>query len=177
MKARCGIAVMLVALAALIFAAVPATAPASITLNSYEKQIMTLVNQKRAKHGLAKLRISGKLVKAARAHSADMGTQQYFEHNAPGGETWSQRIIRFGYTREGYRFWKAGENIFWGSGLLSSPTYVVNTWMHSDAHRAVILTKSFREIGIGAVKHADGYLDCTSPAWFFTLDLGRRIAS
>lgn len=177
MKTRGGIVILLVALAALLFAAMPAAASATVTLNSYEKQVMTLVNQERAKRGLVKLRVNAKLVTAARAHSTDMGEQQYFQHNAPGGETWSQRIIRFGYKREGYRFWKAGENIFYGGGLLSSPAYVVDRWMHSDAHRAVILTKCFRDIGIGAKKCTDGYGGTSGTVWFFTLDLGRRISS
>ena len=55
------------------------------------------------------------------AHSADMGEQKYFEHNSPDGETWSSRIVRYGYTREGCSYWKAGENIYYGAGLYSSP--------------------------------------------------------
>lgn len=78
-----------------------------------------------------------------------------------------QRIVRHGYTREGYRVWKAGENIALGAGLSSSPVLIVDKWMKSSMHRAVILTKSFRDLGVGAV--SDGTV------WFFTLDLGRRV--
>ena len=39
----------------------------------------------------------------------------------------------------------------------------------------MILTKSFRNIGIGVKKCADGFGGCTDPVSFFTLDLGRRI--
>ena len=120
-----------------------------------------------------------------------MGTRKYFRHNtkAPGDETWSSRIVRYGYTREGCSYWKAGENIFYGAGLYSDPCVVmygddlkaggkdqsVSGWMDSAAHRAVILTRSFRDLGVGAVKTDDGYGDIDGTVWFFTLDLGRRI--
>lgn len=176
MKTRCGITVLLVALAAMIFMTVPCAAPASVTLNSYEKQIMSLVNQKRAKRGLPKLRVNAKLVDAGRAHATEMATNKFFTHNSADGELWSARLVRYGYARDGYSFWKAGENIAWGAGIYSSPYLVVRAWMNSKAHRAVILTKTFRDIGIGAVKTDDGYGSVDGTVWFFTLDLGRRIA-
>ena len=49
---------------------------------------------------------------------------------------------------------------------------VVDAWMKSPAHRAVILTKAFRDIGVGAVKTEDGYANIDGAVWFFTLDLG-----
>ena len=167
MKTRCGIVILLVALAALLFASLPAAAPAGVSLNSYEQQLLKCINHERAKRHLASLRVNAKLVDAARAHSADMGEKQYFDHNSASGETWSRRIVRLGYSRSGYRVWKAGENIAWGAGLYSSPVAIVGQWMKSSMHRAVILTQSFRDLGVGAV--SDGTV------WFFTLDLGRRV--
>jgi uncharacterized protein YkwD len=84
--------------------------------------------------------------------------------------------VRHGYTRKGCRYWKAGENLYYGSGLYSSPCVVVDAWMRSETHRAVILTKAFRDVGVGAVKTEDGYAGIDGVVWFFTLDLGRRIA-
>jgi len=173
MKTRCGIVILLVALATLLFASLPAAAPASVSLNSYEQQLVKRINHERAKRHLASLRVNAKLVDSARSHSADMGVKQYFDHNSPGGETWSRRIVRHGYTRQGYRVWKAGENIAWGAGLYSSPVAIVDSWMKSSMHRAVILTKDFRDIGVGAVRSA-GYGGVGGTVWFFTLDLGRR---
>jgi len=174
MKTRCGIVILLVALATLLFATMPAAAPASISLNSYEQQLVKAINKERTARHLAKLRVNAKLVDAARSHSADMGEKQYFDHNSPSGETWSRRIVRHGYTREGYRTWKAGENIAWGAGLCSSPVAIVDSWMGSSMHRAVILARDFRDLGVGAVS-CDGYGSVDGLVWFFTLDLGRRV--
>jgi uncharacterized protein YkwD len=168
------IVIFLVAVVCALFLASPALAATS--LSKYEKQLVTLINKQRAKHGLAQLRVNAKLVNSARAHSADMGEQKYFEHNSPSGETWSSRIVRYGYKRSGCKYWKAGENIYYGAGLYSSPYLVVRAWMGSKGHRAVILTKTFRDIGVGAVKTEDGYGSIDGVVWFFTLDLGRRVA-
>ena len=174
MKTRCGIVMLLVALTALVFASLPAAAPAGVSLSSYEKQLLKCINHERTSRHLAKLRINAMLVDSARSHSADMGEMKYFDHVSSSGETWSRRIVRHGYTRKGYTTWKAGENIAWGAGLYSSPVVVVDQWMGSAAHRAVLLTKDFRDVGVGAVS-CDGYGSVDGMVWFFTLDLGRRI--
>ena len=44
-----------------------------------------------------------------------------------------------------------------------------------EAHRAVILTRVFRHIGLGAVKTDTGYGSIDGAVWFFTLDAGRRV--
>ncbi len=176
MKKRTGIIILLIVMLGSVSLAAPALASAA--LNRYEKQLLRQVNKQRANHHLAKLRLNTKLVRSAKAHSADMAARKYFRHNtpAPNSEVWSRRIIRCGYTNKGYRYWKAGENISYGAGLYSSPVNVVDAWMRSKAHRAVILTKAFRDIGVGAVKTPDGYGSIDTTVWFFTLDLGRRIA-
>lgn len=176
MKIRCGLVVMLAALTAMLLMTVPAAAPAAVSLNSYEKQVVKLVNKERTKRGLSALRVHASLVRAARSHSAEMGTQKYFDHSSLSGESCFNRMIRHGYKRAGYRYWKAGENIYYGAGLYSSPSVVVSSWMKSKSHRAVILTKAFRNIGVGAVETTDGFRACSGSVWFFTLDAGRRIA-
>jgi uncharacterized protein YkwD len=171
-KKRLVVLICMIALAVAL--AAPATASASVTLTKLEKQIVTLVNKKRAARGLAKLRVNAKLVKASRSHSREMGNQQYFAHDSASGESFAGRLIRFGYTREGCSAWSAGENIAWGTGLYSTAQHTVNVWMKSAAHRKVMLTAKFRDLGIGAVVCKDGYSGCSNPVTFFTLDLGRR---
>ena len=45
--------------------------------------------------------------------------------------------------------WSLGENIAWGGAALAEPAAIVRMWMHSPPHRANILSRRFREIGIG----------------------------
>ncbi len=166
--------VFVAVLALAVMLSVPATASASITLTAKEKAVVAAVNKIRASRGLAKLTVKASLVRAARGHATEMGAEQYFSHDSADGEVFSSRIIRFGYDREGYSFWKVGENIAWAAdGLYSCPEVIVDNWMHSPAHKAVILTKVFRHIGVG-VKSCDGFGGCAGTAWFYTLDLGRR---
>lgn len=173
MKSRLG--VLVAALMLTVMLAVPVTASANITLSAKEKAIVAAINKVRVKHDLAKLTVRPSLVRAARAHSLEMGAQQYFAHESANGETFGRRLVRFGYKREGYSYWKAGENIAWAAdGLYSCPEIIVDNWMHSSGHRAVILTKAFRNIGIGVKACDGGFGDCGGKAWFFTLDLGRR---
>jgi len=153
----------------------PATASASITLTPKEKRVVALINKIRANRDLPKLWVKPCLVRAARAHASEMGVEQYFDHDSYNGDSFARRLIKFGYKRTGYSFWKVGENIAWSSGLYSTPEVIVDNWMHSKAHRAVILTKCFRNIGIGVRVCDEGYGDCSDPVTFFTLDLGRRI--
>jgi uncharacterized protein YkwD len=175
MKTRTGIIILLIAMVCALSLATPALA--STTLNSYEKQLFAQVNKVRANHGLSQLRLNSRLVAAARAHTADMAERKYLEHDtaAPNAEAWDARIIRFGYAQKGCSYWKVGENIYYGAGIYSSPVAVVDAWMKSPAHRAVLLTKVFRNIGVGAVKTTDGYKSIDGTVWFFTLDLGRRV--
>jgi uncharacterized protein YkwD len=172
---RITVIALLIAVATLFLITLPSVASATVTLNQYEKQVLALVNKERTDRHLAKLTVNTKLTSAARAHSTEMGQLQYFTHNSLSGETWRQRLIRFGFTSKGYHFWKAGEALFWGAGLYSSPVNVVDSWMASPSHKKAILTKVFRQAGIGAVRSSSGYGDCTDDVWFFTLDMGRRI--
>ena len=173
MKSRCGIVLLLVALVALCIAVIPAVSSAGPQLNPYEQQLVKYVNQERAKADLGKLKVNARLVDSARAHACDMGENKYFQHDSMDGTGWGERIVNHGYTRDGYRVWKAGENIAWGAGLYSAPVLIVDQWMDSAAHRAVVLNKNFKEIGVGAAS-TQGFGSVDGEVWFFTMDAGLR---
>ncbi len=120
----------------------------TITLKNIEKKMLALHNRARADRGLPRLCVQRKLQKAARAHSADMIRRDYFSHNTRGRtEGPCERIRRYGY-----RWRQCAENIAWGSGRYGSPNSRFRTWMNSSGHRANILNRRFREVGIGAVR-------------------------
>jgi len=148
--------------------------PPAVTVTKDEALLITLINQRRAKHHLAPVKLNTCLLDASRAHSAEMASQQYFSHNSHSGQSFFRRLQQYGYKRTGCRLWMVGEDIAWGTGLLSSPVAIVDAWMKSPPHRAVILTPQFREIGVGTALTTGKWKDLTNVT-FFTLDLGRRI--
>jgi uncharacterized protein YkwD len=112
--------------------------------------ILCLHNQIRADNDLPLLRENKKLRKAALGHSRDMVRDRYFEHTTPEGVTMVDRILRARYVRED-QGWALGENLAWGTGSLGTPRGAVESWMDSPGHRANLLKRSFRDVGIGIV--------------------------
>jgi uncharacterized protein YkwD len=122
-------------------------APASLGPNAAHVTLCLLNNQRRA-HGLRALRMDRKLTRAAAGHSTDMVAKHYFDHTSRSGKDFSARIRHAGWMR-GRRAWTVGENIGWGAGELATPRAMVSAWMHSAGHRANILARQFRLIGVG----------------------------
>jgi uncharacterized protein YkwD len=174
-KKHIKLAIAFAALVTLLFSALPALASATPTLTSYEQQLVKCINHERAKRGLAQLHIDAALVASARSHSADMGALKRVDHNLPGCETWTTRIIRSGYAQRGYRFWTAGENIACVGQSYFAPQLTVSMWMKSPMHRAVLLKKNIRDLGVGVMQAADGPFASRGPVLYFTMDVGRRI--
>ena len=88
--------------------------------------------------------------KAAVGHSDDMVARRYFSHDEPDGDGMSDRMRRVGYIRPGDGY-SVGENIAWGTQNLATAAEIHEAWMNSAGHRANILRRSFKEIGIGIV--------------------------
>jgi uncharacterized protein YkwD len=109
---------------------------------SSEQQVLVLLNQIRAQHGLGSLTASASLQTAARAHSTNMLQRSYFDHNGPDG-AWDARIARY------LKSPLTGETIAWGSGSYGSAAGIVSMWMHSPPHRAIILTSGLHRVGLG----------------------------
>lgn len=113
------------------------------TVQSYEQEVIRLVNQIRAENGLPALTHNWELSRVARYKSRDMKDNRYFSHTSPVYGSPFQMIRNFGIS---YR--TAGENIARG---YATPQAVVNGWMNSSGHRANILNASFTQIGVGYV--------------------------
>jgi uncharacterized protein YkwD len=125
---------------------------------SLESEVVTLTNNYRTANGCGALRIDTRLVAAARAHSTDMVTNNFFSHTGSNGSTFVQREVGAGYTTGA-----SAENIAWG---YRSPQEVVNGWINSAGHRANILNCGSVAVGVGVAYKADG-----TPYW--TQDFGR----
>jgi uncharacterized protein YkwD len=106
-------------------------------LSSPEASLLQRMNTVRTSRGLAPLRLDGRLLRAARGHSADMMNRQYFAHGSVAARALAQRARGPVY----------GEDLAWGTGVTAQS--VVNNWLASPRHRAVLLRPGFRRIGIG----------------------------
>ena len=131
---------------------------------------LRLINAVRRHHGLHTLRLNFRLSTAARAHSRDMVRRHYFAHNTPEGESPAHRVLATGYVRP-HRHWVVGETLAWWRPA-ASPARIVTAWMHSAPHRKVILTPSFRDIGIGVVLGVPQPMRRGGAT--YTADFGRR---
>lgn len=125
-----------------------AAAPSSITQAPFADAVLCLLNNERRKRNMKPLRINDKLSSAALGHTLSMREGGYFAHDEPTGSTFSDRILSTGYT-SGARRWMVGENLAWGSGSLGTPKGLMRAWMNSPPHRANILERRYREIGLG----------------------------
>ncbi len=143
----------------------------TIKLNSDEKQMLDLHNQARANNGLPPLCVHPDLTEAARFHSQEMLDKGYFSHDSRNGESIKARLERFGYAFAGHPYWKYGENVSWGSGYLGAADRRFGDWIDSAEHRANILDKNFREVGIGA---RTGTFEAQDGTKMYTVDFGTR---
>lgn len=122
--------------------------PGDTSQTQLESATVCLLNNARERNGLGRLRVNGRLSAASAAHSGDMVRKRYFSHTSRTGKNVVDRLTNFGYIA-GATSWTVGENIAWGSGGRSTPRSIVSAWMHSPGHRQNILSRRFREIGIG----------------------------
>lgn len=133
--------------------------------------VMCLVNRERRAHGKPVLRGSRSLARAALQHSAAMVGGRYFSHfNASGGV--QRRAIRSGYARRPSQT-SLGETLSWGAGPAANPARFVAMLMGSPPHRRTMLSRRFRDIGVGLALGAPTARTSGSAATL-TLVLGRR---
>jgi uncharacterized protein YkwD len=114
-----------------------------------EQGVIARINAIRRGHGLRPVRHNARLATAADFHSRDMARRGYFEHDSANGTAFWRRIERF-YPSRGFRSWTVGENLLWGTDRYGA-AFAVREWMHSPPHRENILSRDWREVGIGAV--------------------------
>lgn len=106
---------------------------------SYVQQVVNLVNEERAKEGLAPLTLDTKVSAAAQVRAREIVTS--FSHTRPDGTSFATAL-----KEQNISYRRAGENIAWGQ---KSPEAVMDAWMNSSGHRANIMNPNFTTIGIG----------------------------
>lgn len=133
-----------------------------------EQQLVERVNAVRGENGLPPLKRAGELDAAARYHATDMGQDDYVAHDSydRAGSTliwvcaWDTRVRSY-YADA---LW-LGESIAAGP---TNPQEVLDAWMSSPSHRALILNADVWETGAGYYEGSGRYRR------YWVLDLGRR---
>lgn len=97
----------------------------------------------------------------------------YFEHKSVDGTSFDARIKRF-YPDRGWQRWAVGEALLSSSGEVDARE-IVATWLDSPPHREVILSRQFRDAGVGVFysSSASGAFG-DQPALVVTADFGLR---
>ncbi len=122
--------------------ALPPAAGAGPGLSGSELELVHRLNGVRADHGLAPLRPSRALGRAADRHSADMLRRDFFDHHSSDGTPFDRRVRRYANAR------RVGETLAALGQRRGGAATVVHMWMNSPPHRAIVLGSGFRRIGI-----------------------------
>jgi uncharacterized protein YkwD len=126
-----------------------------------EAQVVALVNQNRVAAGLSPVVMESHLLAAARRHSLDMAGHSLCSHTGSDGSSPWDRISQAGYPYSGI-----GECVGCGYNTAAA---VVDGWMGSAGHKAIIMDAAARDIGVGYAACTSG--SCTYP-YSWTLDTG-----
>ncbi|MCH7588933.1 MAG: CAP domain-containing protein [Chloroflexi bacterium] len=127
----------------------PFTALLSDCPTTFEEQVILLINIERSNVGLPPLTLDIRLQSPARWFSNDLVvngiTNLADPHEDSNGDSPGERV-----TAAGYAWSWVGETIIFGSGGPNdTPEEVVQGWMASSPHRAILLHSTPTHIGVG----------------------------
>lgn len=110
--------------------------------------VLEVVNEYRKSMGRAPLRMDDQLVRSAQLKASHMVEFNYWAHTSPSGVTpWSF------FKQVGYAYDDAGENL---ARCFVTPAGVVNGWINSPTHEAILIG-DYGDVGFAsAYNEADG---------------------
>lgn len=116
------------------------------------QEMLELVNQERAKVGVAPLRLDERLNASAREKADDMQNRGYYDHKSPAGIEGYSLVFKHMPNRCRY----ASENLAKVSttdNKFGSSYFTIDNWMHSTkGHREAILDAKYSLVGFGISK-------------------------
>jgi uncharacterized protein YkwD len=117
--------------------------------------VVCLLNAQRAVRDVAPLRTDARLAAAARRFAAALGTSGPLAHRLEGGPSPQARIAAGGYGAgrgKGFDFTEVLGRSF---GAAATPDQRVQAWLDDDVIRRALLTRRFRDIGVGTSTSGD----------------------
>lgn len=128
----------------------PTTVAGPANSEHEEQNLFNLINQYRRQNNLAELHLDEQLKQAAKWHTTDMVTFNYFGHVDSKGRDYPKRLADFGYAGE-----PVNESI--AGGGLSQETF--NIWKRSPGYNSIMLNPDYKAIGLSyAYKAGTAYL-------------------
>jgi uncharacterized protein YkwD len=116
---------------------------AQARMSHAEKSAVKRINGLRGERGLSKLRADGRLARAADAHSRDMLRADFFAHPSSNGTSTFDRVQHYRHSN------LIGETLAYMPVVGdTSAASIVNMWINSPPHLAVMTTADFRSIGV-----------------------------
>ncbi len=109
------------------------------------QEILELVNQERARIGVAPLVMDENVQKSAQLKAEDMEAKGYRQHNIPGTNNWYSPEMASLMHQAGCH--TVSEN--WTAGTHISSRGAFDWWMNSEPHRKAIQDPTYTKIGIG----------------------------
>ena len=136
--------------------------------------VISEMNRVRSAHGLRTLTVRPRLQNAGSGHANNLAKHGVFTHDWSNGTPFAKWIGWY-WPGPGYGSWSAGENLFW-AGPVTNAKAVVAAWLASPGHRANLLSKSWRAVGVGAVKIVSPIGDFAGvpTAFLVAAEYGRR---
>lgn len=110
--------------------------------------VQTFVNGHRRQVGAPAIALQWQLNQSAQAHAVEMARNRRMTHTGSGGTSAGTRL-----SRTGYRWWLWGENVAAGQTTASQ---VVYSWLRSPGHKAVMLDRRYRHMGVGRAVASNG---------------------
>jgi uncharacterized protein YkwD len=134
---------------------------------------LCLIERERRSYRRGSLRSNRSLKRIAVSQAKEMVIGDYFGDNSLAGRTPIQRIEVSAYASR-TKSLLAAQNIGWGTGGLATPAAMVRGWMLSPPHRRIMLTGSYRDIGVGIAPAAPPRLTGGLPGATYTVEFAVR---
>ncbi|MDX8044906.1 CAP domain-containing protein [Gracilibacillus sp. S3-1-1] len=106
-----------------------------------EQQIFDLTNEVRRLYDVGELVWDEDSHHAAKTHSEDMYTENYFSHYSLNGDGLKERLLA-----ANAHYLSAGENI--AAHYIDAPA-VIHGWLNSEGHREALLKAEYTHLGVG----------------------------
>ena len=138
----------------------PPAAPPPADVAAWPREVVRLMNEVRAAHGLPPMAYNETLARAAQGHANDCMQRGWCSHTGSDGAYIKERLERVGYTGAGWAE-------CWAQRL--TPQGAIDIWMDevppNDPHRRTLLSTWLTEVGVGVAQTDWGY--------YFIADFGR----